>query len=380
MTGLLASAFVSHAAAGGGGDTTLYTVTYDTDAYDGLINEIGTEGGAVSFANPTLNADQAEASQSSNQDTTRIASKATDQGLNASTGCAHTQNVASSWWQIDFGVFRVRLDNFTQRNRDSGGLYPTDWKLQGSSNGTSWTDLVTVTGASSTASAWQTQTVANNTEWQYLRLLQTAVNSSSTNHLVIGDVEMWGDYIGPDLSDTGIVYATTYDTGSYDGLMAAIGTVGATDPFQNPDTGRGTVTTSSLNAIDANRTSDKALDHSLVHATDVYHSTNTASSWWKADFGASNKVRLDHAGLRASADGSILPRNWKWQGSNDDSSWTDLATISSSSVAASGWDVAAIADNTEWRYIRVLSNGTDSSGNNYLIIGDIELWGDYVTA
>lgn len=180
---------------GGGGGAELVTLTYDADAYDGIFNWMGTNDGAVAFGNPaTESRDETyTATQSSNQDGTRTADKATDHGLNASTQCTHTTEEAGAWWKADFGATRtVEPTHLALVGRDGFGQHPRNFKLQGSNDDAAWTDLLTVTGAGPDNGTWWSSAVSGASAYRYLRILQTGDNSSGREFLIIGEAEIWG--------------------------------------------------------------------------------------------------------------------------------------------------------------------------------------------
>lgn len=185
-----------------------YTAIHDADEPDGIFSAMARQGGA--FINPAfipfrkavdptlVGCYGYTATQASNQDTYRLAYRATDGSLAENGdvvqgGESHTTAAASRWWKADFGANDVVLTKFAMAGRDgASGLYPRNWKVQGSNDDVAWTDLATVVGAGPSSGTWYSVTITDATAWRYVRVLQTGNNSGGTTHLVIGAVEMWG--------------------------------------------------------------------------------------------------------------------------------------------------------------------------------------------
>lgn len=184
----------------------------------------------------------------------------------------------------------------------------------------------------------------------------------------------FNDYTAPALPAT-----RTFDTVAYDGLVDFCGSDDEAHPYVNPAVGDVAypVTVSQSSDLSAASTADKALDQNLNYS----HTTNaTSSEWWKVDFG-DRRIEVDHYGIQGRASGGQHPRNWKLQGSNDDSTWTDIDTQSSNSSIGDGtWFDGSVSDTTSWRYLRIIMTGTNSSGEDYLVMGEVEFWGTLESA
>ena len=89
------------------------------------------------------------------------------------------------WWQNAQSGRELRVDFGTPRNITEAKWYQSstnshgDWKWQGSSDGSSWTDI----GSSFTLGGVATQTIttltANTNRWRYYRMLQVSGGTSS---------------------------------------------------------------------------------------------------------------------------------------------------------------------------------------------------------
>lgn len=178
-------------------------------------------------------------------------------------------------------------------------------------------------------------------------------------------------------------FTRTYTSNQVDGIFAWLGTMGGkkfwsfpakvaaelADPFNV-----GLVVTQSSN-LDSIGIAEKAIDHNYNQATGCSHTQGIANSWWKADFGLGHTVTPTYVGILGRASGGQHPRNWKVQGSNDNTAWTDLLVVTGAGPNDGTWYSAAITGASAYRYLRILQTGSNSSGADYLVMGEIEFWG-----
>lgn len=114
---------------------------------------------------------------------------------NSAVNIFHSAGVGDSWVQWDFGTAHaVSLREYTVRNRWDSGLYwPTHWKLQGSNNGTDWTDIDEEAAPGYTAvDQWKHFTVdtPDAGPYRYIRLHDT-----TDAYLTLSEVELYGDLV-----------------------------------------------------------------------------------------------------------------------------------------------------------------------------------------
>tara|TARA_B100000035_G_scaffold83491_1_gene70079 strand:- start:1277 stop:1594 length:318 start_codon:yes stop_codon:yes gene_type:complete len=72
-------------------------------------------------------------------------------------------------------------------------------------------------------------------------------------------------------------------------------------------------------------------------------------------------------------DATKRPKSWVIRGSNNDSDWTDLDTVTNKPISIYG-DVYSIDSPASYLYYQV--EITANNGGNKLLLGDIQLWGD----
>ena len=170
-----------------------------------------------------------------------------------------------------------------------------------------------------------------------------------------------------------------YVSNAYDGFMNYFGTAELTLAFSNPCRTIGDriaiFTASQINNQDGTRLAYCATDHSLTESNGCSHTQNTSNAWWKIDFGISKKINPKHIALVGRATAGSHPRNFKLQGSNNNSDWDDLLTVVGEGPNNGTWWTSAITGSSAYRYLRIYQTGVNSDGYNYLVIGEIEFWG-----
>jgi hypothetical protein len=204
----------------------------------------------------------------------------------------------------------------------------TGAKIQGSNNESSWTDLATIT-AQPAEGTFTTLAITDPTAFKYVRFLSPGEGFGN-----VAEVEFYG------LGNT--TPPPTTDPTKLTG--AAIGTPGSWNNTGN--------------------TLDKALDGDIHTYFDAANPNG-------------NSVGLALASPTRLTSARIYPRDgfsWrvtgaKIQGSNDNSTWTDLATITAQ-PAEGTFTTVAITDPATYRYVRYLSP-TDGYGN----IAEVEFYG-----
>ncbi len=161
-------------------------------------------------------------------------------------------------------------------------------------------------------------------------------------------------------------------------MLFHLGTAGDTRAYQNPHAAGAVV--ASMSSVG---TSDPPRFVEHTHASPVHnHTSNAADSWMAVDLKTARLVP-NHYALRSTPYASDYKlRNWALQASNDNATWTTLRQHSSDvsladqpmSVAAWPLDAAAVGGRA-FRHFRILQTGPNSSGNNHLMCGGIELYG-----
>jgi hypothetical protein len=361
---------------------TSYALTYSSDGdSNGLFYLLGTNTGMQAWANPAYNVNpSSDGSYANNAAIVLSASTIGSGSLNTlcdrTTSSFYTSNVASSWVKADIGKFRsLSVNKYSIRNYPSSADSLRSWKLQGSNDNSTWTDLDVRTNDTTfnAANVWYSITPNQgvSTAFQFFRILNTGLTSSSSNYLCLGEWELYGTLTVNTQSTFSYVA-----NGDQNGILYYLASTQAAENWCNGwvhphATGQVTVSASSINTGNVSMLVNRAQN--------VFSTNNSAGSWVQLDFGASRTVRVDAYQLRNYNGGSNLLRNWKIQGSNNGSTWTDLdaRTSDATFTTSSQWGywTANQGNTSYWRYIRLLSTGVDSGSANYISLGQIELYG-----
>jgi hypothetical protein len=164
--------------------------------------------------------------------------------------------------------------------------------------------------------------------------------------------------------------------GDKQGLFYYLGTNAYTQSFTNP-ANNGTIVTSQSSIYTGGYEFSKCFDR----GNGLFHTLNEANQWGKIDLGISRAFLLKYYSIRArgDSDGHHL-RHWQLQGSNDDSGWTTLDTQTNrTDLIFNNWLAFDLRENsTAYRYFRLLQNGMDSHGLTYLVLGELEFYGNLI--
>jgi hypothetical protein len=100
----------------------------------------------------------------------------------------------------------------------------------------------------------------------------------------------------------------------------------------------------------------------------------TSTGWLSMDFGSGNSVVIDGYTIFGSSTQAQNPRNWSLQGSNNNTSWTDVHIVSGAAAigASSDYVATSIGNTTGYRYYRI--NVTLNGGSVQLAIVELELY------
>jgi hypothetical protein len=109
-------------------------------------------------------------------------------------------------------------------------------------------------------------------------------------------------------------------------------------------------------------------------STSDYWNSAAVAAWLSIDFGLGNSEIIDGYTIYGYNNQGFNPRNWTFEGSNDNSIWFILHTVTgSTAIAASGtYSVASIGNPTAYRYYRV--NITANGGQPTDVIVELELY------
>ena len=91
-----------------------------------------------------------------------------------------------------------------------------------------------------------------------------------------------------------------------------------------------------------------------VYTTNTGWFANVTSAWLSMDFGSGSSIVIDGYTIYASNVQSFNPQNWTFEGSNNNSTWTTLHTVTLGAAigANSSYSSGNIGNTTGYRYYR----------------------------
>jgi hypothetical protein len=125
----------------------------------------------------------------------------------------------------------------------------------------------------------------------------------------------------------------------------------------------------------------------ITNRTGEYSTTDqNANEFIKIDFGATRHVIVSDYSIRDGSNSLAAQaiRNWKLQGSNDNSGWTDLDVRASDTTIATGsqypWGHFTLSapSGVAYRYLRLLDTGNGAGGLLYLQVCELEFYGTLI--
>lgn len=110
-----------------------------------------------------------------------------------------TSNAPASYWRLQLPVGQtIQVQTYSFKCRPTGqgtASNIADLKLQGSSNGSSWTDLDTQTGLTYVDSDdWKTFTVPGAAAWRYIRILHQGNTTPANDFFFLTEWQIYGIY------------------------------------------------------------------------------------------------------------------------------------------------------------------------------------------
>lgn len=272
-----------------------------------------------------------------------VAAEDVSKAFDGSTGTKWLGNMQAggAWIKYDFAGTSanvVKEFRITSAN-DDFGRDPKDFRLQGSNDGTAWSDVGPAFANQQFSSRFQTLTFSvsgNSTAYQQYRLLITANDGSTEGGaglVQVAELELWG-------------IAGSTSSAKLTGTV--IGTSGS---YQN----------------NTSVTRDKVFDGNLGTFFDAPESTNGNGAWVGLDLGSTKTIASIKFAPRSLWASRMI--GGVFQVSNDQSSWTTIHTVNAAPTEGV-LTTQNVSVSGTWRYVRYLSpNG--GWGN----IAEMEAWG-----
>lgn len=360
---------------------TSHAIAWSSDGYNGLMDWLGKDKGTTTWAHPETTRSLVTTAQSSTL-SGMVSSRALNQATDTSSGRSHTTDTEQlPWWYMKLTDAVITPTHFSVRSQNHNNGMETKFLVEGSLDGVSW-DVLGETATTVTNNAWYSLAVADAGPYQYFRIMRYEASA----HLIIGEVEVWGEYDDtvPSAGYAGDAEFAYNPEGGHNGLIQWLGSDKDFDNgYSNPDTNSGDgidLITSSLSGQLNLYYSYKAFNRSYADAERA-HSTNVENSWWKIDVLEGNTFKPTGLVIQSGVLGTNI-RNFRVEGSNNDSDWTELYDVPDDSTGPDqGGDRFPIdlsSASTGYRYLRIYQYGLDSSDSTqYVTIGNIEFYGTF---
>jgi hypothetical protein len=118
----------------------------------------------------------------------------------------------------------------------------------------------------------------------------------------------------------------------------------------------------------------RAFDRTISYGVNQWQTVApTTNAWLSYDFGSGNSVVIDGYTIFASDNTSFAPFTWQLQGSDNNSTWTTLHSVTSTPIPNSGtYSIASIGNPIGYRYYRL--NVTAVNGGNIIRVTELELY------
>ena len=137
-----------------------------------------------------------------------------------------------------------------------------------------------------------------------------------------------------------------------------------------------------MSSVQSNSSSYGAPHRFVQHAIGegTNYTKNESNSWMSVDLGAGRSLVPNHYCLRNWDHAENVLRNWRFEGSQDGSTWIPLkdhrndSTIPVAKHGVGEWRVETNAPQG-FRHFRIFQTGRNSSSYHYLMCSGIEIYG-----
>jgi hypothetical protein len=118
-----------------------------------------------------------------------------------------------------------------------------------------------------------------------------------------------------------------------------------------------------------------------VHDGNYNYTHDAPNSWMSVDLGPARRLAVDHYCLRhGNRNSDYVLRNWRLEGSNDNTAWvvlkthTDDQALAAAAFSTAAWPVTPPTAEG-FRHFRIFQFGKNASNYNDLMCAGIELYG-----
>lgn len=172
----------------------------------------------------------------------------------------------------------------------------------------------------------------------------------------------------------GSLRAFPLDTVNNEGLIYWLGTDGGATAFVSPYGGDVLVTVSS-----SDHPATEGPQHLVDRTATGWVSSPSAGQWLKVQT-VTGALQLSALRLRQRTNySSELFRNLTVHGSNDNSTWTELAQKTDFAGGMGAWETwDGIGATEAFTYHRITQSGNNSSGSGWFCMAEVELFGTFM--
>lgn len=374
------------------------TVAYD-ESLHGVLWWLGTRGGQVKHENPNLLAYVTIGRSSENWGKDFVS-------VGRDVAYCGTGSDEGAFFSYDFGEgYAVACDKYAIVSSRSDSHHPRNWVLEGSADGGSWFELDSRsndTSLSGVGTKCSFNVSRSGTPHRFLRIRQTGYNSNDALFLRFSYIEFFGSYVVlgeeesagtqdqsamqqqqapfnsvPNVAETGFDYTYQHDMDE-NGVIYAIATGGGSRVWANPVKSR--LMAFTLSAVDW-----PSAENIATRRASYIGTTNVPDSWVAIDLGPSTSVRPTCYTIMTGRSDSHHLRSWCFEGSVDaGASWVLLSQhVNETALEGAGtsrtWQVdssSALKGGPDgFRWFRVKQIGPNSSGEHFLRLSNIEIYG-----
>lgn len=167
------------------------------------------------------------------------------------------------------------------------------------------------------------------------------------------------------------VYLTFASSGDNKGLFYFLGTQKNTVVWSNPSNNGLSIGASAV---------ENGSVEQLCNRSGNDFWTPASPGGWVSFHITTGKLKCNYYSIKTrEVNTDYYPRNWKLQGSNDNSTWVDLdIQVNNTALSSLGqWLSLPIAAVESYSYFRLLVTGVNSNGYYHLCLGEVELYGIY---
>lgn len=208
------------------------------------------------------------------------------------------------------------------------------------------------------------RTVAKGGDWLIMQDFETFETYRITKDNLLAGLTS-GIVVPPVATNVTLTYVSDGDT---NGVLYYLGSSGKTSTWQNPINKGVSITSSGGGSGSPTDLADRQ--------PTAFYVTAATNNWVRIDLPKS--LKCSYYSLRNRNYNGNNIRNWKLQGCNAGSEWVDLDT-QSNNVSINGesqWLSLPVTNNqASFTSFRILQTGHESSGDDYLCLGEIELYG-----